>query len=52
MIFLFWIFAFPYNVPGQRMKKDSPLDILPKRFASAQTSKEANQEHKSILENQ
>ena len=33
-IMLFWIFAIPYDIPGQRRKKDSPLDILKKRFAS------------------
>ncbi len=34
VIFIFWIFATPYDVPGQRKKKDSPLDILKKRFAA------------------
>jgi len=28
IIVLFWIFATPYNIPGQRAKKDTPLDIL------------------------
>ena len=31
LVFLFWIFATPYNIPGQRTKKDSPLGILKKR---------------------
>lgn len=47
---LFWIFATPYNIPGQRKKKDSPLDILQKRFASGQITKEEYQEHKKILQ--
>jgi len=33
IIVLFWLFALPYSIPGQRFKKDSPLDILKKRLA-------------------
>lgn len=44
IILLFWIFATPFGVPGQRRKKDSPLDILQKRFASGQITKEEYQE--------
>ncbi len=51
MIIIFWIFATPYNIPGQRTKKDSPLDILQKRFASGQINNEEYQEKKKILEN-
>jgi putative membrane protein len=51
IIILFWIFATPYNIPGQRIKKDSPLDILQKRFASGQITNEEYQEKKKILEN-
>jgi putative membrane protein len=50
MIFIFWIFATPWDVPGQRKKKDSPLDILQKRFAEGQITKENYQEHKALLE--
>jgi len=48
---LFWIFVTPYDVPGQRKKKDSPLDILRKRLASGQITTEEYQEKKRILEN-
>ena len=51
MIMIFWIFATPYNIPGQRTKKDSPLDILQKRFASGQINNDEYQEKKKILEN-
>ena len=47
---LFWIFATPWDVPGQRKKKDSPFEILKKRFASGDITKEEYQEHKAILE--
>jgi len=47
---IFWIFATPYDIPGQRKKKDSLLDILQKRFASGQIAKTEFQEHKALLE--
>jgi len=51
IILLFWIFAIPYDVPGQRSKKDTPLDILKKRYASGEINNEEYQEKKKILEN-
>ncbi|HEY8781677.1 MAG TPA: SHOCT domain-containing protein [Mucilaginibacter sp.] len=51
LILLFWIFATPYDIPGQRNKNDSPPDILQKRFASGEISKEEYQERKKVLEN-
>jgi len=50
IMLMFWIFATPYDVPGQRKRKDSPLDILQKRFASGQILNEEYQEKKAILE--
>lgn len=49
-ILIFWIFATPYDIPGQRAKKDSPLDILKKRFASGQISREEFQQNKKLIE--
>ena len=49
-IMILWIFATPYEIPGQRRKKDSPLDILQKRFASGLINKEEYQEKKKIIE--
>jgi putative membrane protein len=51
LVFIFWIFAMPYNIPGQRRKKDTPLDILQKRFASGEISNEEYNEKKKILQN-
>ena len=48
--FILWIFATPYDIPGQMKKKDSPLDILRKRFASGQINKDEYLEQKKILE--
>jgi putative membrane protein len=50
VVFLLWIFFTPYSIPGQISRKDTPLDILKKRFASGQINIEEYQEKKSILE--
>jgi len=50
VILLFWIFAIPYDIPGQRKKKDSPLDILKKRLATGEITKDVYLEHKNLLE--
>jgi putative membrane protein len=49
MVLLFWIFATPYNIPGQRKAKDGPFDILQKRFAAGEITKEEYLENKKIL---
>ena len=51
IMLLIWIFAVPYNIPGQRRQKDSPFDILQKRFAAGELTTEQYQEKKKILEN-
>ncbi|HEY5370868.1 MAG TPA: SHOCT domain-containing protein [Hanamia sp.] len=50
IIMIFWIFATPYNIPGQRMKNDSPFDILRKRFAAGEITNDEYQEKRKILE--
>jgi putative membrane protein len=50
MIFIFWIFATPFDIPGNRRRKYSSLDILKNRFAAGQITKETYQEHKALLE--
>jgi putative membrane protein len=47
---LFWIFATPYDIPGQRRRKDSPLEILKRRFANGEIKIEEYQEKKKLLE--
>ncbi|MES2267536.1 MAG: SHOCT domain-containing protein [Bacteroidota bacterium] len=47
---MIWIFAVPYNIPGQRNKKDGPLDVLLKRFAAGEIGKEEYHERKKIIE--
>jgi putative membrane protein len=48
---LIWIFATPYDIPGQRSRRSSPLDILKLRFANGQISSEEYKSSKAILEN-
>lgn len=50
VILLFWIFASPYPIPGQKFKKDTPLDVLKKRFASGQISEQEYLEKKKIIQ--
>jgi putative membrane protein len=50
-ILLFWVFATPYDIPGRSKRKNSPLDILQKRFAAGELTNEEYQEKKKILEN-
>ena len=50
IIMLLWIFVVPYNIPGQRNRKDSPLDVLLKRFASGEIGKEEYEERKKMIE--
>ena len=51
LAFLIWIFAIPSNIPGQRLKKDTPLDLLKKRFALGEITNEEYQEKKKLIEN-
>jgi putative membrane protein len=47
---LLWIFATPYDVPGRRKTKDTPLDILRKRFVSGNITTEEYQEKKKMID--
>jgi len=50
IILLVWIFAVPYDIPGQRRRKDSALDILQKRLAGSEISMEEYNAKRKILE--
>jgi putative membrane protein len=50
IIIIIWIFATPYDLPGQRKKTESPLEILKKRFAKGEITKEEYDQKKKVLE--
>jgi putative membrane protein len=50
IMLLIWIFAIPYDIPGQRNRKESPLDILRNRFALGEINTDEYQQKKKILE--
>ena len=50
LVFIFWIFFTPYNIPGNRRIKDSPLEILKRRYAAGEITKEQYLEQKKTLE--
>ncbi len=44
-----WVFATPFEIPGERKKSNSPLDILQKRFAGGSITEEEYEKRKAIL---
>jgi len=50
MVFLFLIFVTPYDISGERTKKESVRDILKKRLGSGQITTEEYLEQKRMLE--
>lgn len=50
IILLIWIFITPWTLPGQRRKKDSPLDILKKKYAAGEMNTTEYEERKKVLE--
>lgn len=50
IIFLIWIFATPWDVPGQRTKKEAPLDILKKRYAAGEIDSDEFEERKKAIQ--
>ena len=49
ILFLIWIFATPWDIPGQRTKKETPLEILKRRLANGEITKQEFEERRGIL---
>lgn len=49
-LLFFWIYATPYDIPGQRNKKEDPFDILKKRYAMGEIKDDEYQHIKKELE--
>ncbi|NBR16199.1 MAG: SHOCT domain-containing protein [Crocinitomicaceae bacterium] len=47
---LFWIFATPYDIPGQKPRRNSALELLNKRFANGLINREEYLESKKLIE--
>lgn len=50
ILIMFLMFGWFEPVPKKRLRRDSPLDILQKRFASGEITNEEYQEKRNILE--
>ena len=48
-ILIIWVFATPYDIPGQKRRKNTPLDILKRRFAAGKITLEDYEERKRLL---
>ena len=50
LVLLVWIFLVPYDIPGQRNRKRSAMDILQERFAGGAIDVKEYERNKKILE--
>jgi len=50
VIMLVWIFAVPYDIPFQRKRKRTPLEILQVRLASGEIGMEEYEERKKVID--
>jgi putative membrane protein len=48
-LIIFWIFATPYDIPGRRLNKNSPIEILKRRLASGEITNEEYQKLKELI---
>lgn len=49
LVLFIWIFATPYEIPGQRRKKESPFENLKRRYAEGEINTIEFKEQKSIM---
>lgn len=49
IIFIVWVFNSLFKIPGQRSKSESPMDILKKRYANGDITKEEFEEKRKTL---
>jgi putative membrane protein len=49
-LIIFWIFATPYDIPGRRLNKNSPIKILKRRLASGEITNEEYQKLKQLID--
>jgi putative membrane protein len=49
LVLLVWIFFTPFDIPFNKSKTETPLNLLKKRLAKGEISKEEFEELKKIL---
>ncbi|MFD1094138.1 SHOCT domain-containing protein [Salegentibacter chungangensis] len=49
IVILVWVFFLPYGIPSRKRKKKKPLEILQKRYAKGEISKEEYEEAKKYF---
>ncbi len=50
MALILYIFVSPYKTPGQSIKKETPLEVLKKRYASGELNIKEFKEKKKRIE--
>lgn len=50
IVMIVWVFAIPFDIPGQRSRRNTPLDILKKRYASGQINIEEYNEKRANIQ--
>lgn len=50
ILLLIWLFIIPYDIPGQRNRRASPLDVLKKRYAAGKISTEEFKKASHLLQ--
>ncbi len=49
LVLFIWIFATPYDLPGQRRKKETPFEFLQRRFANGEIDIIEYKKQKTIM---
>lgn len=47
-----WVYATPYDIPGQKRRPDSPAEILKKRLAAGEITEDEYWHLKRLLESE
>ncbi len=51
IMLLTWIFATPWDIPGQKTRKESPLDVLKNLLAKGEIDLQEYEKRKQVIEN-
>jgi putative membrane protein len=51
IMLLIWIFATPWDIPGQKTRKESTLDVLKNLLAKGEIDLQEYEKRKQVIEN-